>query len=196
LSERLDVEPRLVEAAARDVQSRLQRRRAPVYDGGGVPEGPEAPPDVEEASWKADLDRVPMNEREMLRAVFEHPEWHQPLQEICASEELRDARIRALIAAIAACAADGVAVEAGNVLSRCELPGCEPLLSRVRLHDGVPLDWDAARNCALGIHDDSLRRRLRQMTNDIREALAAGDHERFSRLNREKVSLAQQIGSA
>jgi hypothetical protein len=34
------------------------------------------------------------------------------------------------------------------------------------------------------------------MTNDIREALAAGDHERFNELNREKVSLAQQLGSA
>jgi hypothetical protein len=34
------------------------------------------------------------------------------------------------------------------------------------------------------------------MTNDIREALAAGDRERFAELNREKISLAQQLGSA
>lgn len=189
LSERLDIEPRLVEAAAQDLRTRARRRRAPVYD-----EGP--PPEQREASWKADLDKVSLAERDLLRAVLEHPEWRAPLAEICVAEAIRDARVRALLAAVAACEDADVAVDVANVLARCELPGCEPLLSRLRLDDGLPLDWDAARNCALGIHDDSLKRRLRAMTNDIREALAAGDHERFSELNREKISLAQQIGLA
>jgi DNA primase len=189
LAERLDVAPRLVEQAAGDVRARLQRRRAPVYD-----EPLAAPPD--EAQWKADLEQVPLNERDLLRAVLEHPEWLRPARELCAPEAVRDARVRALLAAIDACRADDEPVDVGNVLARCELPGCEALLSRVRLHDGPALDWDAARNCALGIHDDSLRRRLREMSNDIREALAAGDHDRFRELNQEKVSLAQQIGSA
>jgi DNA primase len=188
LSERLDIEPRLIEAAERDVRARARSRREPAYD--------EGPPQQREASWRADLDQVSLAERDLLRAVLEHPEWRVPLAGICSPEAIRDARVRALLVAVAACDGEGVAVDAANVLARCELPGCEPLLSRLRLEDGLPLDWDAARNCALGIHDDSLRRRLREMTNDIREALAAGDHERFSELNREKVSLAQQIGSA
>lgn len=191
LSERLDVPPKLVEAAARDVRAKLQRRRSPApepYDS--------EPPPIEESSWEADLDAVPMNERDLLRAVIEHPEWHAPLLQVCSTDEIRDARVRALLGAVAACTADGVEVDAGNVLGRCELPGCEPLLSRLRLDDGLSMDWDAARNCALGIHDDALRRRLRQMSTEIREALAAGDQERFSELNREKVSLAQKIGSA
>ncbi len=191
LSERLDIEPRLIEAAAKAVRARAQRRQAPVYDERTPP-----PPSEQASSWKADLDQVALAERDLLRGVFEHPEWRRPLEEVCAPEAIRDARVRALLAAIAACDADGVAVDVSNVLGRCELPGCEPLLSRLRLEDGLPLDWDAARNCALGILDDSLRRRLREMSNDIREALAAGDHERFSELNREKILLAQQIGSA
>ena len=36
-------------------------------------------------------------------------------------------------------------------------------MSRVRLEEKGPLDWDSARNCALGIYDDSLRRRLREI---------------------------------
>jgi len=189
LAERLDLSPRLIEAAAKDVRTQTQRRAAPVYDE-------RTPPPPDESAWKSDLDQVSLAERDLLRGVFEHPEWRQPLEEVCAPEAIRDARVRALVAAVGACQADDVVVDVGNVLARCELPGCEPMLSRMRLEDGVPMDWDAARNCALGIYDDSLRRRLREMTNDIRAALAAGDHERFSELNREKISLAQQIGSA
>lgn len=189
LSERLDIEPRLIEAAAQDLRARARRRRGPGYEEGPLPE-------QREGEWKAELDKVSLAERDLLRAVLEHPEWRAPLAAICAAEAIRDARVRALLAAVGACEDEDVAVDVANLLARCELPACEPLLSRLRLEDGPPLDWDAARNCALGIHDDSLKRRLRAMTNDIREALAAGDQERFGKLNREKISLAQQIGSA
>ena len=199
LSERLDIEPRLIEAAARDLRARIRRRREPVYEEGPPPGRMEAGPPgsaPSSGSWRADLDKVSLAERDLLRAVLEHPEWLAPLAEICVFEAIRDARVRALLAAVAVCEDEGVKVDVANVLGRCELPGCEPLLSRLHLEEGLPLDWDAARNCALGIHDDSLKRRLRAMTKDIREALAAGDQERFSELNKEKVSLAQQIGLA
>ena len=188
LAERLDIEARLVEQAAADVAARS--RRAPA---GGRSEPPQA---GRNQRWKADLNKVPLAERELLRAVLEHPEWRQPLEEICSLEAIRDARVRGLLAAAAACEADGMAVEPGTMLQRCTVPGAAALLSRLRLEETVSMDWDTARNSALGIHDDSLRRRLKQMTKDIQEALAAGDRERFGELNREKVSLAQRIGSA
>ena len=190
LAERLDVEPRFVNEAVNDARSRLQRRRSPTPHDEAPPQAPR------EVSWKADLDKVPLAEREMLRAVLDHPEWGPPLAELCAPENIRDARIRALLAAIDTCREEGIVVDSNAVLAHCELPGCESLLSRLRLDDGEIADWDAARNCALGIHDDSLKRRLRQMTHDIRAALAAGDQARFSELNREKILLAQRIGSA
>ncbi len=137
-----------------------------------------------------------VSERDLLRAVLEHPEWREPLLEICEIGAVRDHRIRALLAAAAECEDDGVDVEAGALLARCEQEGAEALLSRISLEEALAMDWDGARNCALGIQDDSLRRRLKEMSKDIREALEAGDHERFSELNREKVSLAQRIGSA
>ncbi len=218
LAERLQVPPRLVEEAARDVRAKVQQRRprresgapehGPPGDGppphGAPPHG--APPQDDmargdshgspQASWKENLDQVSLAERDLLRAVLDHPDWLKPLEQVCEHEAIRDARVRALLVAVAACEADDVAVDTGNVLSRCELSGCAPLLSRLRLEEAPPLDWDTARNCALGIHDDSLRRRIREMTHDIRKALAAGDRERFNKLNQEKISLAQQLGSA
>ncbi|SVB14258.1 uncharacterized protein METZ01_LOCUS167112, partial [marine metagenome] len=107
----------------------------------------------------------------------------------------RDARVRALLEAAATCDADGVPVDTGNLLARVAQKGASALMSRVRLEEKGPLDWDAARNCALGIYDDSLRRRLREVSKDIQEALKVGDHELFGQLNKEKLTLAQRIGS-
>ena len=191
LSERLEIEPRLIEEAAADVAAKSRRRQAP------EPAAGEAPPHQQGSggSWKADLDKVALAERELLRAVLEHPEWRERLEEICSPDAIRDARVRALLQAAAACDDDDVTVDTGNLLARVEQQGAGALMSRLRLEESAPLDWDTARNCALGIYDDSLRRRLRAMSHDIREALEAGDRERFSKLNEEKVSLAQQIGS-
>ncbi len=194
LAERLQIEARLVEEAAADVQAKSRRRQS-------YAEAPAAPPgegprqEESDASWRADLDKVPLAERELLRAVLEHPEWRERLEEICSRDAIRDRRVRALMAAAAECDADGVAVDTGNLLARVEQKGAGALMSRLRLEEGMPLDWDVARNCALGIYDDSLRRRLREMSKDIHEAIEAGDHERFGKLNEEKVSLAQRIGS-
>ena len=189
LSERLQIEPRLVQAAAEDALRTARRRQSP-------PQQPAAAARRRQPQWKEGLDRVPLAERELLRAVLDHPEWRAPLEAVCELEAIRDGRVRALLEAVSACSAEGVPADSANVLGRCEMPGAEILLSRLRLEENPPLDWDGARNAALGIHDDSLRRRLKEMTNDIREALAAGDQERFSELNREKVTLAQKIGSA
>jgi len=186
LAERLGVERRLVEQAAHEAGGKPQYRTAASAE----------PQRQRSGSWKVDLDKVSLAERDLLRAVLERPEWREQLLEICELEGVRDHRIGALLVAAAECEADGVEVDVGNLLARCEAQGVEALLSRLRLEDSVPMDWDAARNCALGIHDDSLRRRLKEMSKDIREALEAGDQERFSELNREKISLAQRIGSA
>jgi DNA primase len=187
LSERLQIAPRLVEEAAAEAGAKARRFRGP----GATPA-----PRPDAGGWKADLEQVPLAERDLLRAVLEHPEWRQPLEDLCGRDAIRDGRVRALLAAVEACEADGVAAEVGNLLARCETPGAGALMARLRLEENVPPDWDAARNCALGIHDDGLRRRLREMSKDIREALETGDKERFGELNREKVSLAQRIGSA
>ncbi|HEX9700299.1 MAG TPA: DNA primase [Acidobacteriota bacterium] len=187
LSERLQIAPRLVEEAAAEAGARARRFRA---------SGTSAAPRPPGGGWKADLEQVPLAERDLLRAVLEHPEWRQPLEDLCGRDAIRDGRVRALLAAVEACEAEGVAAEVGNLLARCEMSGAGALMARLRVEEKAPLDWDAARNCALGIHDDSLRRRLREMSKDIREALEAGDKERFGELNREKVSLAQRIGSA
>ena len=190
LAERLQIEPHLVEVAAADVQAkgRLRQKR--------VRSTAESSEDQERAtSWKAQLEKVTLAERELLRAMLEHPEWREQLEEICPLDTIRDVRVRALLEAAAKCDADGVAVDTGNLLARVAQRGVSALMSRVRLEEKGPLDWDSARNCALGIYDDSLRRRLRELNKDIRDALEAGDHELFGHLNKEKITLAQRIGS-
>jgi|TARA_B100001245_G_C22885971_1_gene426313 DNA primase len=190
LAERLQIEPHLVEVAAADVQAkgRLRQKR--------VRSTAESSEDQERVtSWKAQLEKVTLAERELLRAVLEHPEWREQLEEICPLDTIRDVRVRALLEAAAKCDADGVAVDTGNLLARVAQRGVSALMSRVRLEEKGPLDWDSARNCALGIYDDSLRRRLRELNKDIRDALEAGDHELFGHLNKEKITLAQRIGS-
>ena len=131
----------------------------------------------------------------MSEAVLEHPEWRGQLEEICPRNAIRDARVRASLEAAATCDADGVPVDTGNLLARVAQKGASVLMSRVRLEEKGPLDWDSARNCALGIYDDSLRRRLREVSKDIQEALKVGDHELLGQLNKEKLTLAQRIGS-
>ena len=190
LAERLQIETRLVEEAAADVEAKSRRLQSHAAPPGEAPRQQES-----DASWRADLDKVPLAERELLRAVLEHPEWRDRLEKICSRDAIRDGRVRALMEAAAKCDADGVAVDTGNLLARVEQKGAGALMSRLRLEEGMPLDWDAARNCALGIYDDSLRRRVREMSKEIHEAIEAGDHERFGKLNEEKVSLAQRIGS-
>ena len=190
LAERLQIEPHLVEVAAADVQAkgRLRQKR--------VRSTAESSEDQERVtSWKAQLEKVTLAERELLRAMLEHPEWREQLEEICPLDTIRDVRVRALLEAAAKCDADGVAVDTGNLLARVAQRGVSALMSRVRLEEKGPLDWDSARNCALGIYDDSLRRRLRELNKDIRDALEAGDHELFGHLNKEKITLAQRIGS-
>ena len=191
LAERLQIDSRLVAEAAGDVQAKSRRTRASARPLGEAPKHQES-----SASWKAGLDKVPLAERELLRAVLEHPEWREQLEDICSREVIRDVRVRALLEAAAVCDTDGVTVDTGNLLARVEQEGAGALMSRLRLEDRAPLDYDAARNCALGIYDDSLRRRLREMSKDIHEAIEAGDHELFSKLNKEKLTLAQRIGSA
>lgn len=190
VAERLQIDAHLVEAAAAEVMERARRRPT------ARPQPDRGPSRSDSAAWRVDLDKVPLAERELMRAVLEHPEWRQPLEEICEREAIRDPRVRALLAAAEACEKEGVTVEVGTILSHCDQPGVEALLSWLLVEETTPIGWDSARNCALGIHDDSLRRRLKGMTKDIQEALEAGDRERFSKLNREKVSLAQRIGSA
>ena len=127
--------------------------------------------------------------------MLEHPEWRAQLEEICPLDAIRDVRVRALLEAAATCDADGVPVDTGNLLVRVAQEGASALMSRLRLEEKSPLDWDSARNCALGIYDDSLRRRLRELNKDIRDALEAGNHELFGKLNEKKITLAQRIGS-
>ena len=190
LAERLQIEPRLVEGAAADVRAKGRFRQNRVRPTAESSEHQKSP-----ASWKAELEKVTLAERELLRAVLEHPEWRGQLEEICPLNAIRDARVRALLEAAATCDADGVPVDTGNLLARVAQKGASALMSRVRLEEKGPLDWDSARNCALGIYDDSLRRRLREVSKDIQEALKVGDHELFGKLNKEKLTLAQRIGS-
>jgi len=190
LAERLQIEARLVEEAAADVQAKARRRQSYAASPGEAPHQ-----EGDDPSWKTDLNQVPLSERDLLRAVLEHPEWREKLEEICARDAIRDRRVRALMEAAAACDVDGVTVDTGNLLARVEQKGAGALMSRLRLEESMPVDWDAARNCALGIYDDSLRRKLREMSKEIHEAIEAGDHERFGKLNEEKVSLARRIGS-
>ena len=190
LAERLQIEARLVEDAAADVQAKGRRRQNRVQPR------PESLEQQEGAtSWKTQLEKVTLAERELLRAVLEHPEWRAQLEEICPLDAIRDVRVRALLEAAATCDADGVAVDTGNLLVRVGQEGASALMSRLRLEEKGPLDWDSARNCALGIYDDSLRRRLRELNKDIRDALEAGNHELFGKLNEKKITLAQRIGS-
>tara|TARA_B100000959_G_scaffold110865_1_gene116925 strand:- start:10069 stop:11874 length:1806 start_codon:yes stop_codon:yes gene_type:complete len=190
LAERLQIEARLVEDAAADVQAKGRRRQNRVRSKAKSSEQQESA-----SSWKAQLDKVTLAESELLRAVLEHPEWREQLEEICPFDAIRDARVRALLDAAATCDADGVPVDTGNLLVRVAQEGASALMSRLRLEEKSPLDWDSARNCALGIYDDSLRRRLREINKDIRDALESGNHELFGQLNKEKITLAKRIGS-
>ena len=136
LDERLQLDARLVEDAAADVQAKGRRRQNRVRSKAKSSEQQD-----NATSWKAQLEKVTLAESELLRAVLEHPEWREQLEE------------------------------------------------------KSPSDWDSARNCALGIYDDSLRRRLREINKDIRDALDSDDHELFGQLNKEKITLAKRIGS-
>ncbi|MFQ5742136.1 MAG: DNA primase [Acidobacteriota bacterium] len=192
LAQRLQVQEHLVEQAAAEALSRRRRRGrsgSPRSMDGSKSRGDDA------GGWKAQLGKPKLAERELLRAVLEYPEWRRPLEEICRLEAIRDPRIRALLAAAARCEQDGLPPHPAELLARCKVPGADVLLSRLRLQEGAPMDWDTARNCALGIHDASLERKMRKMQEAIEEALKVGDRERFSDLNREKILLARQIRS-
>jgi hypothetical protein len=191
LAERLDLRRHLVEEAAAEALGK-GRRGAAWSAQGSRPNGDKS----EGKSWKSHLEEPPLAEKELLRAMIAHPDWKVRLDEICESSMIRDSRVRAVLEAMEECEAEGVVPGIPELLARCDVPGTDALLSRLQLEDGAPLDWSAARNCALGIHDDAIRRRLIRIQQAIEEALKQGDTERYELLNREKMSLARQLLSA
>jgi DNA primase len=188
LAERLDLRRHLVEEAAADALARPARGR------GQKPAGEVAASD--ERRWKSDLEEPPLAEKELLRAMIAHPDWLVRLEEICESSMIRDSRVRALLEAMEECEAEGATPAIPELLARCDVPGADALLSRLQLEDGAPLDWSAARNCALGVRDNAIKRRLTQIQQAIEEALREGDTQRYESLNREKISLARQLLTA
>ncbi len=188
LAERLDLQRHLVEEAATEALGKrpLGRGRSEqtTRDGAGK---------SQESSWQSDLEETPLAEKELMRAIIAHPDWRVRLDQICESSMIRDSRVRALLVAMEECETEGVAPGIPELLARCDVPGIDALLSRLQLEDGAPLDWSSARNCALGIHDDAIRRELRRIQQSIEEALQQGDTQRYATLNREKISLARQL---
>lgn len=191
LAERLQLQRHLVEEAASEALGRRPRARGRHEQsaGGGAERS-------EGKSWQADLEELPLAEKDLLRAIIAHPDWRIRLDEICESSMIRDSRVRAILVAMEECEAEGVAPGIPELLARCDGPGIATLLSRLQLEDGAPLDWSAARNCALGIHDDAIKRRLRRIQHSIEEALQQGDAQRYEALNREKIDLARQLTTA
>ena len=195
LAERLTIEPHLVEQAAAEMLAKARGR--------GSRSTAEVPPKGAQegaqtgfgSDWRDELQDPPLNERGLLRAVLEHPEWREKLLEICEAEAIRDRRIRGLLDAAAECEREAVDVEPAALLARCEVSGADAVLSRVRVEEGEPLDWNGARNCALGIRDDGMWRRLKGIRKAIEKALETGDRERAGSLDLEAVSLAKQIRS-
>jgi len=191
LAERLDLQRHLVEEAAAEALGRRPH-------GGGRPgqTGQDGAGKSQDKSWRSGLEEPPLAEKELLRALIAHPDWRVRLDEICESSMIRDSRVRGLLVAMEECAAEGVAPGIPEFLARCDVPGIDALLSRLQLEDGAPLDWSAARNCALGIHDDAIRRKLRTIQQSIVDAERQGDTQRYEALNREKMSLARQLTTA
>jgi DNA primase len=191
LAERLQLQRHLVEMAAAEALGKRPRGRGQSEQrvGDGARES-------SERSWQSGLEEPPLAEKELLRAIVAHPDWRVRLDEICESSMIRDSRVRALLLAMEECETEGVVPGIPELLARCEFPGIDALLSRLQLEDGAPQDWSAARNCALGIHDDAIKRQLRGIQQSIEEALRQGDSQRYEALNREKIDLARQLTTA
>ena len=189
LAERLDLQRHLVEEAAAEALGKRPLGRGRSEQAARE----EGPGKSQESSWQSDLEETPLAEKELMRAIIAHPDWRVRLDEICESSMIRDSRVRALLVAMEECETEGVAPGIPELLARCDVPGIDALLSRLQLEDGAPLDWSAARNCALGIHDDAIRRKLSRIQKSIEEALQQGDTQRYATLNREKISLARQL---
>lgn len=182
LAERLGLKAHLVEQAAAEMSARDRRGNSPTASS------PERSP-----GWRAAIDAAPHSERELLRAVLERPDWLDELLEICGLDDLRDRRIRALLRAVRECRDEGVRVEATEVLARCREEGAGSLLSRLRVEDGEAPEREGARSCALGIRDDSLRRRLKEISTEIEDARAVGNAERLQELNAERLTLVRRL---
>ena len=180
------MEEAAAEALGRRPRGRGQHEQS-ARDGAGKSPG---------KSWQSGLEEPPLAEKELLRAIVAHPDWRVRLDEICESSMIRDSRVRALLLAMEECETEGVAPGIPELLARCDAEGTDALLSRLELEDGAPLDWSAARNCALGIHDDAIKRQLRKIQKSIEEALQQGDSQRYEALNREKIDLARQLTTA
>jgi len=192
LAERLDLQRHLVEEAATEALGRRPR-------GGGERQEQSTRGRAggsSQRSWQSGLEEPPLAEKELLRAIIAHPDWRTRLDEICESSMIRDSRVRALFVAMEECETEGVAPGTSELLSRCDVAGIDALLSRLQLEDGAPVDWSAARNCALGIRDDAIRRELRKIQQAIVDAERQGDAQRYEALNHEKMILARQLTTA
>ena len=167
IAETLDVRQDLVEQAFADLVDQRRQRQPRVAEPGT-------------ATVLKRLDTVPLSERDLLRAVLQHPEWLAALSQTYGDAELRDKRVEQLLAAVAQLNAEGGGagpVDAAALLDRCEAPGADALLSRLLVEEAAEIDWDYARGCALGVRRDGLRRQLQQVQRDIEESVKRGDGE-------------------
>lgn len=181
IAEALDIREDLVERALHERLATRARQH---------PSGGPRPPVAER------LAAAPLAERDLLRAVLAQPHWLEPLLEMCGAEAILDARVAALLEAVAACHRDGVAGDSlplQEVLARCEADGAAELLSRLTLTDDPAVeDFEYARGCALGIRRDYLRRELRRVQRQIEEVQRTGEGE-LEPLEQHKLQLAQAI---
>ncbi len=186
IAETLRIDEHLVAQGLAEMQRRGGRAagRAPAPSGGGV---------------AARLERVPLAERDLLRAVLRRPAWWPRLRELCGGGSLRDARVAELLAGVERLLEAGHEgpVRAEQLIAVCDMPEAQRLLSRLvaAAWDDRELQWDYVRGCALGIRRDALRRELQAVQRQIEEALARGDED-VAALQRRKLELAREIKRA
>jgi DNA primase len=192
IAEALDINEHLVEQSFGEMRSRGarqqratdQRRRSD--EPGSLASG---------ESTRIALDRIPLAERDLTRAVIAHPSWLPEMIETYGDGGICDVRVAAILAAILEARGEGIVSEpipAEAVLARCSVDGVPELLSRLSLSDESEPDHEYARACALGIRRDRLRRELRDVQRQIEEALAHGADDVVD-LERRKLQLAQAI---
>ena len=187
IAEALEVERHLLEQTAAELRVAGRRRSSTEPDSarsGAATEG-----------LVGRLAAPALAERGLLRAVLANPRWLPRLESLYGTGSIRDSRVLELLDALAAARAVTAdeEISSQDLLSRCDSPEAAALMSRLVLDEAPAIDWDGARDCALGIRRDALKRSLRDVQISIELAEAEGDEPRLAELAQRKQSLAREI---